>query len=146
MLDTCVYIDVIQGRTPSAVDTLLRARITNHSSICLSELTHLFGRLAPDHPETERTLTKIESAIGRIPPRRLTAPSTRALGEAGMLAGLVARLGGYPEDRQALLDDAILYLHAVEQGCVVLTRNLREFDFFDQLLPHGAVLFYRQSD
>ena len=146
MLDTCVYIDVIQGRTPSTVDMLLRARITNHSSICLSELAHLFGRLAPDHPETERTLAKIEGAISRIPPRRLTAPSTRALGEAGMLAGLVARLGGYPEDRQAFLNDAILYLHAIEQGCIVLTRNLREFDFFDQLLPHRAVLFYRQAD
>jgi len=28
---------------------------------------------------------------------------------------------------------------------VLLTRNIREFDWFDQLLPSGRVLFYRQT-
>jgi len=51
MLDTCVYIDVAQGRTSSEVEELLTARISNHSTICLAELTHLFGRLDPSHPE-----------------------------------------------------------------------------------------------
>jgi predicted nucleic acid-binding protein len=147
MLDTCVYIDVAQGRTPPDVDELLTERISNHSAICLAELTHLFGRLDPDHPETATALARLETAINRIPLRRLTSPSIRALGEAGMLAGLVARLGGLPQGRaQALLNDAILYLHAIERGCIVLTRNLREFDFFDQILPYGRVLFYRRSD
>ena len=46
MLDTCVYIDVLQGRTPDNVDRLVQLRLVNHSSVCLSELTHLFGRLS----------------------------------------------------------------------------------------------------
>ena len=147
MLDTCVYIDVLQGVTPPAVEELIAAQRPNHSSICLAELTHLIGRLDPDHPGTTQALNEVKGIIGEIPLRRLTAPSTRALGEAGMLAGLVARLSGQPLAReQALLNDAILDLHAVERGCVVLTRNLREFDLFDQLMPHGRVLFYRRSD
>ena len=147
MLDTCVYIDVVQGRTSPEVDETLSTRITNHSTICLAELTHLFGRLDPRHPETTSTLTKLGHAMNRIPAHRLTRPSTRVFGDAGMLSGLVARLSGYEQARRrALLNDAILYLHALERGCVVLTRNLREFDLFDQLLPRGRVLFYDRTD
>jgi hypothetical protein len=45
---------------------------------------------------------------------------------------------------QALLNDAILYLQAVENGQMLLTRNIREFDWFDQLLPRNRLLFYRR--
>ena len=145
MLDTCVYIDVLQGKVPPAVEDLLVVRISNHSSICLAELTHLFGRLDPTAPRNPNTLKELRGVIKEdIPPHRLTAPSTRVLGEAGMLAGLTMRLTGRSKD-QALLNDAILYLHALERGCVVLTRNLADFDVFHQLVPTGSVLFYRQA-
>jgi len=145
MLDTCVYIDIVQGRVPQRVEDLLVARICNHSAICLAELTHLFGRLDPQHPETPATLRELRGVIDDdIPHHRLTAPSTRALGEAGMLAGLMMRITGHSKD-QALLNDAILYLHALERGCVVLTRNLADFDVFHQLVPAGHVLFYSQT-
>jgi predicted nucleic acid-binding protein len=63
-----------------------------------------------------------------------------------MLAGLVARLsGGDPAGAPALLNDASLYLQALERGWIVLTRNLRDFDYLDQLLPAGRVLFYEQA-
>jgi hypothetical protein len=83
--------------------------------------------------------------IADMPGHRLTAPSRNVLGEAGILAGLAVRLAGIGSGReQALLNDATLYLQAVEQGQTVLTRNIREFDCFDQLLPSDRVLFYRQ--
>jgi predicted nucleic acid-binding protein len=145
MLDTCVYIDVIQGRVPPNVEDLLVARISNHSAICLAELTHLFGRLDPQHPETPNTLKELRGVIeDDIPAHRLTAPSTWVLGEAGMLAGLTMRLTGRFKD-QALLNDAVLYLHALERGYIVLTRNLADFDVFRQLVPTGGVLLYRQA-
>jgi hypothetical protein len=146
MLDSCVYIDVVQGTVPSAVDDLLITRICNHSSICLAELTHLFGRLDPEHPKTPNTLKELRGVIEEdIPEHRLTSPSIRVLGEAGMLAGLTTRLSGRSKD-QSLLNDAILYLHALERGCIVLTRNLADFDLFLQLVPAGQVLFYRQTE
>jgi hypothetical protein len=56
----------------------------------------------------------------------------------------LARLAGIDSGRrQALLNDAALFLQALEQGQTLLTRNIREFDLFDQLLPTGRVLFYR---
>ena len=68
------------------------------------------------------------------------------MGEAGMAAGLAARLSGAASHgSQTLLNDASLYLQAVERGWVVLTRNIRDFDFFDQLLPAERVLFYERA-
>jgi predicted nucleic acid-binding protein len=146
LLDTCVYIDVLQGRTPANVDDLLEARILNHSTVCLAELTHLFGRLDPAHASTRTVLREIRRTIEGIPSHRLSAPSTTAMGEAGMLAGLVARLSGIDRGEDAsLLNDANLYLQALERGWILLTRNAHDFDFFDQLLPASRVLFYEHA-
>ena len=146
LLDTCVYIDVLQGRTPQSMDDLLHSRIVNHSSVCLAELTHLFGRLDPAHPGTKGVLREVRQTIEDMPDHRLSSPSATAMGEAGMMAGLVARLtGGDPTRAPALLNDASLYLQALERGWLVLTRNFRDFDYLDQLLPAGRVLFYEQA-
>ena len=53
LLDTCVYIDVLQGNTPPEVDALLELRTSNHLAVCVAELTHGFGRLDPRHPGTQ---------------------------------------------------------------------------------------------
>ena len=146
LLDACVYIDVLQSRTPASVDELLEARIVNHSTVCLAEITHLFGRLDPAHPGTKRVLREIGRTIDDIPHHRLASPSEAAMGEAGMLAGLVSRiLGVERSERPHLLNDASLYLQALERGWTVLTRNIRDFDCFDQLLPANRVLFYEQQ-
>ena len=142
LLDTTVYIDVLQGKTPIEVDRLLQTRIVNHSTVALSELTHLFGALDPAHSRTARVLKALGQTMDDIPAHRLTAPSTRACGEAGMLAGLVTRLTGQP-NTVTLLNDALLFLHAAEAGCDLLTGNVRDFDWFDQLLPGTGVLLYR---
>jgi predicted nucleic acid-binding protein len=145
LLDTSVYIDVLQARIPEVVKILLTVRLSNHSGIALAELTHLFGRLDPRDSRTGAVLSELEKVIERIPSHRLSAPSANALGEAGILAGLTARLANIaPGRRQALLNDAALYMQAIEQGQVLVTRNVREFDWFDQLLPMNRVLLYRQ--
>ena len=91
-------------------------------------------------------LARIAAVISGIPEHRLSAPSSSVFGEAGILAGIVARLSDIEAGReQALLNDAMLYLQAVENGQVIITRNIREFDFFDQLLPCNRVLFYSRT-
>jgi predicted nucleic acid-binding protein len=142
MLDTCVYIDVLQGRTPAAVDDLLQLRIVNHSTVALAELTHAFGRLDPAHADTRKTLRELSATIAAIPAHRLSAPTARTSGEAGMLAGLVARLSGRPSGIE-LLNDATLLRHGAETGCTVLTRNVADFDLMQQVTTGSSVLFYR---
>ncbi len=142
LLDTCVYIDELQSKTPAHVGEMLQSRIVNHSAIALAELTHLIGALNPAHPGTANVLTPLNKMIDAIPPHRLNVPSIRAYGEAGMLAGLVTRLTGQKASI-ALLNDALLFLQAAEMGCDLLTGNVADFDWFDQLLPGTGVFFYR---
>lgn len=142
MIDTCVYLDVLQGRDPAELEKLLAARIVNHSAIAVAELTHLYGRLDPDHPGTHEVLGPISAALDAIPGHRLTAPATRVLAEAGMLAGLAGRMMRRPQT-QRLLNDCALFLHARELGCTLVTANLSDFDILDQLLPGSPPLFYR---
>jgi predicted nucleic acid-binding protein len=146
LIDTCVYIDVLQGRAPEAVKALVATRIVNHSTVCLGELTHLFGRLDPAHGGTKAALGELRRVIEEIPDHRLTAPSTTAMGEAGMLAGLVARLiGASRGEAPAGFNDACIYLQALERGWTVVARNIRDYDLFDQLLSAERALFYEQA-
>lgn len=146
LLDTCVYIDVLQHRAPEEIKSLLKVRLISHSGVALAELTHLFGRLDPQDDRTGRVLAEISGLISDMPEHRLAAPSLNVQGEAGILAGLVVRLARMESGpEQALLNDATLYLQAVAQGQMMLTRNVREFDWFDQILPSNRVLFYRQT-
>jgi hypothetical protein len=48
------------------------------------------------------------------------------------------RLGGYQAGQERkLLNDALLYLQALEHGLVVLSGNLQDFDLLNQIVPEG---------
>jgi predicted nucleic acid-binding protein len=145
LLDTCVYIDGLEGSLPPEVESLLRARTLMHLSVVLGELSHNFGRLDPRHPRTRAHLDELAGMIDEIPLHRLDdAINAGVVLEAGILSGLVLRLGGFqPGQQVAALNDATIYLHALEHGYTVLTRNIRDFDFMNQIVPPGRVLFYR---
>ncbi len=145
LLDTTVYIDVLQDRAPPALDDLLRVRQVTHSSVAIGELVHPFGRLDPAHPGTGAVLGAIRTAIESIPAHRLSTPSVQAVAEAGIVTGVVARLRDLPRtDRQPFMNDATLFLQALENGAVLLSRNIGDMDLIEQLVPSGRVLFYRQ--
>jgi len=146
LLDTTVYIDSLQGRTPLEVDDLLQYRRVFHSAVCLAELTRAFGRLDPKDPRTRNALSAIAGVIETdVPRHRLFAPDSQTWGEAGMLAGKVLRLAQLPADKaleHKLLNDSLIFLQARSVGAAVLTRNRRDFDFLMQLAPTGAAIFY----
>lgn len=145
-LDTSVYLDVLQGRSPPEVDRLLTYRICHHSSVCLSELTHAFGRLDPKHGSTKAILDTVEATLGDIPAHRLHAPDVAIWGQAGVLAGLLYRLSNLPKGEgheRRFVNDALVFLQARQLGASVLTGNVRDFDFLTQILPTGRIILYR---
>ena len=147
LLDTTVYVDVLQGRSPAALDAFISLRTCNHSSVCLSELTHAFGRLSPSDPRTAGALDVIGQTIRDIPTHRLVAPDATTWGVAGILAGLLFRLGSdAPGGEQRRLNDALIYLQGCKLGWPVVTGNIADFDFLNQLVPDGRILVYRKLE
>jgi predicted nucleic acid-binding protein len=147
MLDTSVYLDVLQARTPDAVDELLTYRVCYHSAVCLAELTHVFGRLDPANPSTRGVLQTMREMIEDIPWHRLQAPDSAAWGEAGILAGELFRLSGEAKSaghERKYLNDALIYLQARGIGASVITGNVADFDFLNQLVPAVPIILYRQ--
>ena len=146
LLDTTVYIDVLKGRSPAALDALVSLRPCNHSSVCLSELTHLFGRLDPADPRSPSALRVVAQIAKEIPAHRLSVPDSHTWAAAGVLAGMLHRLGASRADNGYKgLNDALIYLQARKLGSAVVTANLRDFDYLNQLVPDGRVLFYEPS-
>ncbi|ATU94501.1 type II toxin-antitoxin system VapC family toxin [Phyllobacterium zundukense] len=145
-LDTSVYLDVLQGRSPAEVDALLTYRVCHHSAVCLSELTHAFGRLDPKHASTKSVLETIQATVDDIPEHRLYAPDASIWGQAGVLAGSLFRLSNLPKGEgheRRFVNDALIFLQARQLGASVLTGNIRDFDYLSQIIPTGRVILYR---
>ena len=144
LLDSSVYIDTLQGRSPAALDAFITLRTCNHSAVCLSELTHAFGRLRPDDARTSKALKVIAQTVRDMPAHRVTVPSPETWGVAGILAGLLFRLGSYSAGTERkCLNDALVYLQGRKLGWPVVTGNIKDFDFLNQLVPDGRILLYR---
>jgi hypothetical protein len=145
LLDTCVYIDLMQDRAPTVVDSLLDVRSTNHSTVAIQELMHTTGVLEPNHPGTKAVLAQVRTAIEGMRPHRILLPDANLLGRAALLSGIVCRIQGFQkDDRYRCLQDCTLFLQAKKYGLVLLTGNIRDFDILLQLLPDVGVLFYRR--
>jgi predicted nucleic acid-binding protein len=143
LYDTTVYIDILQDRFPRDGERMLRATDAWHSPVTEAELAATCGLLDPTHPETREIIGQVAAVIERRPSYRTIAPDREVWREAGVLSGLLARLQGYRKvQRRRALNDALLLETAIKYGCTVLTRNLVDFDFLQQLDPSGRVLFY----
>ncbi|HWE07088.1 MAG TPA: hypothetical protein VG274_10290 [Rhizomicrobium sp.] len=146
LLDSTVYIDTLQGRSPVALDALVSLRTCNHSAVCLSELSHAFGRLNPTDARTPGALKALRQTTRDIPAHRLSAPDVELWGIAGILAGILFRLGSFARGAERkCLNDALVYLQARKLGISVLTGNIRDFDMLNQLVPDGRVMMYRRQ-
>ena len=147
LLDTCVYIDGLQGRVPDVVLDLMNVRKANHSTVAIQELMHTVGVLDPADARTKGVVKQIGALIEGMPPHRTFAPDADVLGRAALLSGILCRLQGYQKDaRLRALQDCVLFLQAQKLGFTVLTANIADFDYLLQLVPAGRVLFYRRTE
>jgi hypothetical protein len=146
LLDTCVYIDQMQNRSPQVLDELITQRQVNHSIVAIQELMHTVGVLNPSDVRTAGVIAEIGKQIKAMPPHRIFAPDIEVLGRAALLSGILCRLQGYEKDgKLRALQDCVLFLQAQKLGLAVLTANVADFDILLQLIPAGRALFYRRT-
>ena len=145
LLDTCVYIDQMQDRSPQVLDDLMAQRQVNHSTVAIQELMHTVDMLNPSDVRTAGVVAAIGALIKAMPPHRVFAPDVDVLGRAALLSGILCRLQGYERDgKLRALQDCVLFLQAQKLGLAVLTANVRDYDVLLQLIPLGRALFYRR--
>ena len=145
LLDTCVYIDQMQDRSPELLDDLIAQRQVNHSTVAIQELMHTVGVLNPLDARTRVVVAEIGKQIKAMPPHRVFSPDVTVLGRAALLSGVLCRLQGYRRDAKLrAFQDCVLFLQAQKLGLVVLTANVADYDVLLQLIPAGRALFYRQ--
>jgi hypothetical protein len=145
-LDTCVYIDQMQDRSPQMLDDLIAQRQVNHSTVAIQELMYTVGVLHPSDARSAGVVAEIGKQIKAMPPHRIFVPDIEVLGRAALLSGILCRLRGYDKDAKLrALQDCVLFLQAQKLGLMVLTANVGDYDILLQLLPSGRALFYRRK-
>jgi predicted nucleic acid-binding protein len=145
LLDTTVYIDELQGRFPPDAEMTIRVAELWHSNVTETELAALIGLLDPHHPRTQQAIRQVIATIERRPQHRILIPDREVWREAGILAGVLARIQGYATaERRRALNDALIFLSAAKHGCAVLTRNIVDFDLLMQLFPNGRAIYYER--
>ena len=143
LLDTCVYIDQMQDRSPRALDDLIAQRQVNHSTVAIQELMYTVGVLNPSDARTAGVIAEMRKQIRAMPPHRIFAPDIEVLARAAVLSGILCRVQGYAKGgKLRALQDCVLFLQAQKLG-LVLTANISDYDILLQLIPTGRALFYR---
>ena len=143
LLDTTVYIDELQGKLPRDVELAIRSTSLWHSTVTECELSALAGLLDPGHPGTPHAIDQVLASIEQRPSHRILNPDREVWRDAGILAGLLARVQQYGKaEQRKTLNDALIFLSATRAGLTVLTRNISDFDLLMQLARDGKVLFY----
>lgn len=144
LLDTCVYIDALQGRLPGIVTELIAVRQVNHSACAIQELMHGVGMLDPQDRRTPVAVDGIAALVKEMRPHRVFAPDIATMARAALLSGLLCRIQNYGGDhRKRALMDATLFLQAAKLGLATVTRNIGDFDLLLQLIPRASVHLYR---
>lgn len=155
MLDTSVYIQRLRGKLPEPIIACIDARVVRHSAVACAELAISAGLLEPSHPATARNRAVIARLLGTISATDIVAPSAAAWSEAGMIAGILARTqyttqprqardpaGGQDAIRRRLLNDALLFLGAREQGAVLVSMDSTDMDLLLRFHPDARVLLF----
>lgn len=142
MPDTCVYIDAAADRLPVEAKALLETAAHHHSSVSLGEIAVGLGNMPPHAPGYRASRAYYTALMRAIPSHRVLVPDENDWLEAGILAGVVARVQTLAaSQRKEVLNDALIYVSAAKAGLAVLTADLG-FDLLQQLHPAGSVVFY----
>lgn len=144
LLDTTVYIDGMKrAGLPVAIQALLADRVIRHSPLCVGELAFGFGRLDPSHRDTDRNRSAITGILDRLVPDAFVHLTPAGWAKAGVLAGSLARVQGFAQDRRrALFLDAALFVTAQEAGLTLVSGNISDMDLLLQVGGAARVLLY----
>jgi predicted nucleic acid-binding protein len=131
------------GTLPAAVERLLDRGLLFHCAVCVAEITTDVANANRAHAGWKVIRDHYAAPIASIAPTRLPTPDAEAWGQAGLIAGTLARTQNYQRHRRKeRLNDALIFLTAAKAGRPVLTSIRDEFDPIQQLAPNGRFVHF----
>ena len=161
MLDTNFYIERQRRKLPNDVAAFVESRTILHSGVACAELAVSAGILDPAHPGTAQNRAAIMEVLEAVNDTEIVQPSAAAWAEAGMIAGILARTQHLARPKKALspveaccqeglrrklINDALLFLSACEQGAILVSMNSRDMDLLLRFRPEAHVLLFRPAE
>ena len=144
LLDTNVYLDAQKGKLPIEVGKALVDSPILHSATVIGEMTFTLAMLDPTNLKTSANRDLVFRTLMDIPATRIVSPSARAIAIASLRAGYVSRVLSYPkESRRKLLNDAVIFETARENGATLISANVVDYDRLLQIDPEVSVVLYR---
>ena len=115
-----------------------------NSSVCVAELAAGVGHADPALPTWRPMREHYKAVIEKMQPSRIITPDSVVWSEAGLIAGVLARIQNYQrQQRLDCLNDALILLSAARVGLSVLTENRKDFDLIQQLVPAVRFIHYQ---
>ena len=143
VLDTNVYIGRASGRLSGKLRDLIDGALLFHSSVALAELATGIGNADPAAPRWPTLRDHYADLFAAVPATRLLTPDAQIWADAGLIAGLLARIQRLqPHQRKECLNDTLILLTAAKAGLAVLTSNRGEFDLIQQIAPEVRFVYY----
>jgi hypothetical protein len=161
MLDTGFYIDRLQRKVPLSVLEFVADRRIVHSAVAMQELTIAAGILDPAHSSTPGARQPNISLLSMIDESEVVSPGSACWVEAGMVAGILARIQHLNRSRKELspvaaccqqglrrklLNDALMFLSAYEAKVCLVSANVKDMDLLLRFRPDAHVLLYRPME
>jgi predicted nucleic acid-binding protein len=161
MLDTNFYIARLKGKLTAQILNFVDGRQVVHSGIACSELAISVGILTPGEPTTPIYRDPIMNLLATIDLAQTVSPNAAAWSEAGMIAGILARTQHLNRSRKELtaeerccqdgkrrklLNDALIFLSAVESNAVLVSANIRDLDILLKFKSGAHVLLYKTQE
>ncbi|HKT17388.1 MAG TPA: hypothetical protein VJR47_05050 [Stellaceae bacterium] len=158
MLDTGFYISRLKRKLARPILDFVESRPVLHSGVACGELAVSVGILTPRHPATPANRDPIMNLLATIDMDQTVAPSAAAWSEAGVIAGILARTQHLNRssqepssvekccqegNRRKLLNDALIFLSAVESNAVLVSGNIIDVDLLLRFKPSAHVLLFR---
>lgn len=146
VLDTNAIVAALKGKLPQPVRQLVALSRVHASSVVVGEIVQGFYNLDAADPRTKANRAQIGLVLDELARIEAIVPTHDDWRLANaVLASLGRRNRFTREKRRALLPDALIYVSIRRAGVCLVTANTNDFDFLEQALPGGRVLYFSQA-
>jgi predicted nucleic acid-binding protein len=145
VLDTNAIVAALKGKLPPPVRRLVALSRIFASSVVVGEIVQGFYNLDAADPRTKAARSQIGLVLDELSRVETIVPTNDDWRLANAVLASLGRRNRFDKTkRRNLLADALIHASVRRAGACLVTANTRDFDYLEQALPGGWVLYFVQ--